>query len=342
MVVRFLAVLLAIAATAHAQSPPAATEQQSSPDYLTLRTEAEAASSKRDYATARLLYRQAIDQRIATDGRYNPALIRDYFALALLYRSGEEQKEGLRALDRASEIVLRAPRLDPLALADVHSLRGVLLLSMKEIPAAVSVLQTALTLREETYGPDHASLLPDLDRLASAYVMQREYEMSEASARRAVTIRERVLGPEDPDLLSMLDILAYSLYGQKRYGEAETVYLRLVALWENSAGSHHPMLALTLEKLAALYRSSGKTDDSREAAGRALAIRVHFLASGLVRQGAEELAAGRPHAALRLYREALAALKPDHASLSEIRAQILQQIRQLQSSLPSKNPKRRD
>lgn len=302
-------------------------------DYSDLRLQADAAAAKRDYPAARDFLSKAIDARIAADGRFAPQLLPDYLSLALLYKVGDQQKEGLRVLDRASEIVLRGTPVDTLALADVHSTRAVLLMAMKETLGAISVLNTAITLRESIVGANHGALVPDLDRLASVCVVRRDYECAESAARRAVRIRERLLGPEDPDLLSMLDVLAYALYGQKKYEDAEGVYLRLVSLWEASAGSHNPMLALTLEKIAVFYRSWEKPEKADEAAARALALRVHFHASGLVKRAGEELAASRPVDALKLYRQALALLTPDHPALAELRSQIQEQIKLIQAAL---------
>lgn len=298
-------------------------------EYTTLRARADAAATRRDYDGARTFLRQAIDARVSTAGRFSPTLLPDFFALALLYRPGDQQQEGLRVLDRATEIVMRNEPLNALALADIHSLRGILLLTMKEQPAAVSVLSTAITLREGVTGPEHGNLLPDLDRLAGAQLTLRDYAAAEAAARRAVGIRERLLGPEDADLLSMLDVLAYALYGQQKFEEGEFVYQRLVRLWESSAGSHHPMLALTLEKLAALYRSWNKPELANEATARAMALRRHFLASGLVRQAALEAAAKHNAEALRLLREARATLRPAHPATDELLRQIHEQVQSL-------------
>lgn len=310
-------------------------------DYATLRVQADAAASRRDYDGARALLRQAIDARIATDGRFSATLIPDYFSLALLYRPGNQQQEGLRALDRATEIVMRGSPMDSVALADIHSMRGILLLTMKEQLAAVSVLNTAITLREGITGPEHGSLLPDLDRLAGVQMALRDYAAAEAAARRAIRIRERLLGPEDADLLGMLDVLAYSLYGQQKYEEGELVYQRLIRLWESSAGSHHPMLALALEKLSALYLSWEKPELSAEAAARATALRRHFLAAGLFRQAALEIKAKRLAEGLRLLREARSVLKPAHPATEELLRDIEEQIKLVQPAVkpaPAKKP----
>lgn len=318
---RLLLTVLTIAAALHAS------------DYAELRKQADAAASRRDYEGARESLRQAIEARIATDGRFVPALVADYLSLALLYKPGDRQKEGLRYLDRASEIVLRGNPVDTVTLADVHSMRAVLLVAAKDPLSAISVLNTAITLRESVAGTSHVMLVPDLDRLASTCVFQRDYECAEAAAKRAIQIRERVLGPEDADLLSMTDVLAYALYGQKKFEEAELAYKRLIALWVTNTGSHNPMLALTLEKVAVFYTSWEKPELAQEAAARAMAIRVHFHASGLAKRAGEELIGGHVQAALKLYTETLAILKVDHPLLDELRKQVQEQEKLVRASL---------
>lgn len=311
-------------------------------DYAELRRRADAAASQRDYATARDALSKAIEARIASDGRFARALMPDYLSLALLYKSGDQQKEGLRYLDRVTEIVLRGDPVDSVALADVHSMRAVLLIAAKDPMAAISVLNAALTLRESAVGATHVMLVPDLDRLASTCVMQRDYECAESAAKRAIQIRERLLGPEDADLLSMTDVLAYALYGQKKYEEAEAVYQRLISLWVLNTGTHNPMLALTLEKVAVFYASWEKPELAREAASRAMAIRVHFHASGLAKRAGDELGAGHTQSALKLYSETLAVLKVDHPLLDELRKQVQEQEKLVRAAVakPSSTKKK--
>jgi len=119
-----------------------------------------------------------------------------------------------------------------------------------------------------------------------------------------------------------VDGLAYACFGQKKYDVAEPIYQRLLALWIKSVGSaEHPVVAMTLDKIATFYAEQKKFDQAKEAAGRANAIRTHFLASGLAQQATEQLAEGNKAEALALYQRALKVMVPPNPIYDELRSE---------------------
>ena len=176
-------------------------------------------------------------------------------------------------------------------------------------------------------GTGHPGLLPEIDRLAIAYINGRDYDKAEDSYRKALVIRERHFGKDSPELLQNVEGLAYALFGSKKFDDAELYYKRLLALWQASAGKEHPMVATTLDKLALLYREQNRLAEGQQAADSALAYRTHFHAAGLVKEARFLTSKAKPREALLLYKQALALLdakRPEHTEL----------IKQIQEKLP--------
>lgn len=182
-------------------------------------------------------------------------------------------------------------------------------------------LRRALELLEAQYGPDHQSLLPPLDILAS--VCQRLQRPGEAEAlfRRALALRETQLGPMHQDVASTLDGLGAVAYDQQRYPEAEALYGRSLGIWTVLLGADHPLMASHLESFAAALAGEGKHAEAEVQYRKALAIRE----TGVVRNGHNVCllleAQGKPREAARLYHSHQALLDRLPAD-SELRAAV--------------------
>jgi tetratricopeptide (TPR) repeat protein len=208
------------------------------------------------------------------------------------------------------------------AVADDHRRISQIQMEQKNIPSAISSVNLALTMRTDLAGPLDPSLIGDLDRLAAANIVVRNYAKAEDAYRRALVIRETLFGKNDADLIATVDGLAYAIFGQKRYDDAEPLYQRLIALWVKSVGEDHPMVAMALDKVAVFYADQKKYAQAKEATDRATAIRTHFLATGLSGAATEQIAEGNKEEAVALYRRALLVMDPPHPMYEELHSQI--------------------
>ena len=68
--------------------------------------------------------------------------------------------------------------------------------------------------------------------------------------------------------------LAEVYMSQRRFAQAEPLYKRSLEIVEKIRGPKHPDAAERLEKLAALYRASGKAKKAVDLEKRAAAIRA--------------------------------------------------------------------
>src|SRR5262249_15119153 len=86
---------------------------------------------------------------------------------------------------------------------------------------AEPLLVRALSLREQSLGPDHPHTAQSLNRLAFLYRQQGKYERAEPLYLRALSIREQHLGAEHPHTAQSLNNLAGLYQEQGKYEMAE-------------------------------------------------------------------------------------------------------------------------
>jgi hypothetical protein len=82
------------------------------------------------------------------------------------------------------------------------------------------------------------------------------------------------------------------------------------------------MVALSMDKLALLYREQDRREEEAAAAQKATSVRARFLATGLATEAGHALARGENERAIALFREAIAATGPGGADLGELRGRL--------------------
>jgi tetratricopeptide (TPR) repeat protein len=306
--------------------------------YEVLRELAQVHESLGQFREAENYIQLAINWRETTQSPEDPGIPSDLMDVARLCLRMKDFERGLSVLERVRSIIFRAPHADPQLLADVQSRMAEMHLGLKEPDRAIYAYQRAVQLREQASGRLHPSLLADLERLGAIAISQRAYDKAETAFWRALRIRERVFGLDDPELLGVLDGLAYSLFGLKKYDEAEAAYKRILAIWNGSAGPVHPMIALTLDKMTVFYRAQDRELEAASSVNSAMAIRLHFLASGYARKATDDLAKGNRASARRGFRKALALLDPKEPLHQKLHEQLAGVLAQLEPSAPASRP----
>jgi tetratricopeptide (TPR) repeat protein len=275
-----------------------------------------------EFADADNWLQMAINWRENVSGQNDPKVADDLLVAVSFCRATKNNDRALLILNRVMNIHRAQFGIPSVPVADDHSRISQIQMQQKDIPAAIASIGVAITMRTDMSGPLDPSLIGDLDRLAGAYIVVRNYPKAEEAYRRALVIRETLFGKNDADLIATVDGLAYAIFGQKRYDDAAPFYTRLIDLWVKSVGEDHPMVAMALDKVAVFYADQNKYDQAKEATDRATAIRTHFLATGLSGAATEQLAEGNKEPALALYRRALLAMDPPHPMYDELRTQI--------------------
>jgi tetratricopeptide (TPR) repeat protein len=272
-------------------------------EILKLLAGAQAALKKWEDAEASL--QLAINWRETAISREDPKIADDLTQLAVICGAKGDPERGLTILQRVlgMKAAPRGSNFVTHPVADVFHRMADLRVMTKDFDRAAADVATAVTIREQLLGAEHPGLAVELEKQGGILNMARSYEHAERVFRRALLLRDRSAGKEE-DSINALDGLGYACFGQKKYEPAEANWIRMLGVWKRTAGAEHPMVALTLDKLTVLYRDQKKLAEAQAAADEAMAVRAHFLASGMNREAGNQYMLGNRKEAERLWREA--------------------------------------
>lgn len=88
------------------------------------------------------------------------------------------------------------------------NIKSVMLGGKGRYSEATKVAEEALTVAENTFGPDHIRVAPSLNILAALYRVQGKYIEAEALLKGVLKIWEKALGPDHPVVLATLENMA--------------------------------------------------------------------------------------------------------------------------------------
>jgi tetratricopeptide (TPR) repeat protein/predicted Ser/Thr protein kinase len=167
--------------------------------------------------------------------------------------------------------------------SDANSL-GLLLVDLNEIAAGKKLLEEALALRLELYGPDHPEYAAAVFNLGNAYLRAGDPVAAEASYRKSLAIRERVLPPDHPEVGLSLANIGVVLREGKRYDEALEMFRRALAILDKTGGGA-PTSGLVIARynVGATLFLSGALGPARTELERALEVAV----AAKISEGAE-------------------------------------------------------
>jgi tetratricopeptide (TPR) repeat protein len=137
---------------------------------------------------------------------------------------------------------------------------------------AASLFREALTISEQTVGPEHRDTAAGLHNLANLLRDQGDLTSARPLCERALAICEKVLGPEHPETALSLEHLALLMKDRGELVSARPLHERALAIREKVFGPEHPHTALSLDNLAALLHVQGDFGTARSHYERALAI----------------------------------------------------------------------
>jgi len=289
-----------------------------------------------EFADAENFLQMALNWKEHQYGTNDLRLVDDLIQSVNLCRGMKDFDRAMLVLNRVMGIHRTNGGTETAVYADDLSRMGLINMEKKAVAVAIVWFNQAISLRTKVAGPLDVSLINDLDHVAGAHIVMREYAGAEEAYRRALIIRETLLGKFDADLIATVDGLAYSLFGQKKYDEAEILYKRLIGLWEKSVGEDHPMVAIALDKVATFYAEQKKYDQVKEADDRAIAIRAHFFAEGLGGAATEQIAEGNKETAIEMYKRALMAMEVPSPVYDEMRKQMEEIVKGMTAPPPSK------
>ena len=178
---------------------------------------------------------------------------------------GNSPEETVRALRRVSPkapVMFLTEEVEPRKSEEVLSGTqpvgdNVAILSMVSLGEALAVLlpkpETFARLEELPQTPGV------LNRLASLYQAQKEYDTAEDLYKQALELSEN-MKKTPSEIATLLNNLASLYHEQQKYAEAEPLYAKSLAIVEKAFGPKHPKATRRLRRLADLYQVTGKTE----------------------------------------------------------------------------------
>jgi tetratricopeptide (TPR) repeat protein len=137
---------------------------------------------------------------------------------------------------------------------------------------AIKVVEEAVPLAEQAYGPEHPRVAEVLNNLGRLYRNQGQHAKAEPLHKHALAIYERSLGSEHDYVDTTLVDLVQLYVAQSNLAEAEAMYQRLLALREKQLGPEHGDVASVLDDLGVMYLRQGQPDKAEPLLTRALAV----------------------------------------------------------------------
>jgi eukaryotic-like serine/threonine-protein kinase len=214
----------------------------------------------------------------------------------------------------------------PLVQAQMFDVVGRVYQSMGQYDQALPLLERALQLRLERWGPEHLEVAVSMAHLAEILRRRGQYDSAQAMLLRTASVRTRLLGASDPlhavtlDELSRVAVHLGDLDAAERDGR-EALRLRRTLL-----GPDHPLSIASLAHLGTVLRERGNYPDAEAAFREAVSLRERSpggATAGVAEalELADLLLANRaqPAAAEEIYAGAVALLRaspaPDHTQL---------------------------
>ena len=145
---------------------------------------------------------------------------------------------------------------------------------------ALTPIQQAVTLAEQTPGLDHSHLAFCLEELGDIYRIKGDFEKAEPLLLRAQTIFEKTLGPDHEETATCLTFLALLYDSKDDFVKAEPLLVRVLAIYEKALGPDHSYVATSLNNLAKFYMNRGDYEKARSLFRRSLAIYEKTLGPG--------------------------------------------------------------
>ena len=202
-------------------------------------------------AAAELTVRSAIELAARTNDR--AAYMRCLDALAEIFGDQGNFAAVEKVTRDAIEIESTLPHPEPLRMARrVHRL-GMTHHQSGRIDEAVPMLEKAVAMYEQNFGPDHLETGNQLKELGAVYRAQGNRAEAERCLRRALKIHEAALGGQSAEAIEDLHHLAGLLEESGDWDGASAIYERTLLFKQRAIGGNIDELAELQLGMATLY-----------------------------------------------------------------------------------------
>ena len=132
--------------------------------------------------------------------------------------------------------------------------------------------ERALSIWEESLGPDHARMADAYNSLANLYYLEGDYELARSYQERLLATREATLGAEHPAVAIGLHNLGNTLVSIGDYEQALSLFERALHLRKTTFGPDNVAVAESLNTLGMVHYSMGDYEEANGWYEQALTI----------------------------------------------------------------------
>ncbi len=187
--------------------------------------------------------------------------------------------EALAHATKQVELLLGAPQMDILALADARATRASVLTAQDRVEEAAREIERALADAERMLGPDHPFLTEILNAHGTNLTARGHHSEALEVHQRALELGEQALGVDSLRLEAALVNLGNVQSSLGDLASAKTSYERALELRTKAFGADHPSVALVVSNLGNLARQVGDLEQALTLHERALTLRKAALPS---------------------------------------------------------------
>ena len=144
--------------------------------------------------------------------------------------------------------------------------------NLADYESAREILERALKIDEQVYGPDHPDVARDVNSLGGVLQDQGEFQEARKCYERALKIDEQVYGPDHPDVARDVNSLGSVLQALGEFQEARKYFERALKIDEQVYGPDHPEVAVDVNNLGSVLQDLGDFQEARKCYERALKI----------------------------------------------------------------------
>ncbi|HEX3556946.1 MAG TPA: tetratricopeptide repeat protein [Thermoanaerobaculia bacterium] len=205
------------------------------------------------------------ERRVARErdkARYTLAFLVDTFKQADPYHARGEGLTAREILDQGAARVSRELAGQPDVQAELLDSIGEVALGLGRYDQAEPLLERALALRRQRFGPESLPVAQSLEHLGLLKQERSDLAAAEALLRQSLALERRRLGDRDLQVAKTLNELAQVIANQVRYAEAETLHRQAMAIARETEG---PAGRTVVESLLGVAKRKGERGDYAEA-----------------------------------------------------------------------------
>jgi tetratricopeptide (TPR) repeat protein len=129
---------------------------------------------------------------------------------------------------------------------------------------AETIFADVVHIQRRKRGPNDATTLSNMSRLAFTYGNQGHWKHAERLEEQVMKAYKKILGPQDPRTLSSLSNLASIYQSQGRWDEAQKIQSQVMRTYTKTLGPQHENTLISMHNLALTYNHLGKLRASED------------------------------------------------------------------------------